>query len=65
MQITTDLRGRKARWAELMQEFDFEIRSCKGSRNQVADALSRLPMVNQLSFVEISTGFIQVFPWAL
>ncbi|MCO5607220.1 hypothetical protein L7F22_061413 [Adiantum nelumboides] len=52
-----DLRGRKARWVELMQEFDFEIRYRKGSTNKVADALSRIPEVNALSMAEISTDF--------
>ena len=35
-----DLTGRKARWAELVQDFDFSIRYRKGSMNIVADALS-------------------------
>lgn len=52
-----DLRGRKARWIELMQEFDFEIRYRKGSINRVADTLSRIPEVNALSMTEFSTGF--------
>ncbi|MCO5572214.1 hypothetical protein L7F22_025966 [Adiantum nelumboides] len=52
-----DPRGRKARWVELMQEFDFEIRYRKGSSNRVADALSRIPEVNALSMAEISTDF--------
>ncbi|MCO5593072.1 hypothetical protein L7F22_047078 [Adiantum nelumboides] len=52
-----DLRDRKARWVELMQEFDFEIRYRKGSSNRVADALSKIPEVNALSMAEISTDF--------
>ncbi|MCO5586185.1 hypothetical protein L7F22_040124 [Adiantum nelumboides] len=40
-----DLRARKARWVELMQEFDFEIRYKKGFSNRVVDALSRIPEV--------------------
>ena len=35
-----DLKGRKARWADLIQDFDFSIRYRKGSMNIVADALS-------------------------
>ncbi|MCO5562529.1 hypothetical protein L7F22_016156 [Adiantum nelumboides] len=52
-----DLRGRKARWVELMQKFDFEIRYRKGSTNKVADALSRILEVNALSMAEISIDF--------
>ncbi|MCO5558973.1 hypothetical protein L7F22_012564 [Adiantum nelumboides] len=52
-----DLRGRKARWVELMQEFDFEIRYRKGSTNKVADALSRILEVDAHSMAEISTDF--------
>ena len=34
------LVGHKGRWAELMQDFDFSIRYCKGSMNTIADAIS-------------------------
>ena len=44
-----DLKGRKARWADLTQDFDFSIRM-----NIVADALSRICEVNMLSFTEIT-----------
>ncbi len=50
-----DLMGRKARWAELIQDFDFSIRYRKGSMNTVADALSRIHEVNMLSFTEIKS----------
>ncbi|MCO5558631.1 hypothetical protein L7F22_012217 [Adiantum nelumboides] len=52
-----DLRDQKARWVELMQEFDSEIRYRKESSNCVADALSRIPEVNTLSMAEILTDF--------
>ena len=55
----TDLRGRKARWTEMMQDFDLDIRYRKGTLNSVADALSRIPEVNALSFTEISTDLFQ------
>ena len=41
-----DLKGRKARWADLIQDFDFSIRYRKASMNIVADALSRIREVN-------------------
>lgn len=47
------LRRKKARWTDLMQDFDMEIRYRKGSENSVADALSRIGEVNLLSFIEI------------
>ena len=49
-----DLKGRKARWADLIQDFDFSIRYRKGSMNNVIDALSRIREVNMLSFTEIT-----------
>ena len=45
-----DLKGRKARWADLIQDFDFSVRYRKGSMNTVADALSRIREINMLSF---------------
>ena len=38
-----DLSRRQARWAEMMADYDFEIKYVKGEENSVADALSRLP----------------------
>ena len=37
--------GRVARWATLLQGFDFEIKFRPGRSNQHADAISRMPMV--------------------
>ena len=48
-----DLMGRKARWAKLIQDFDFSIRYRKGSMNTIVDALSCIHEVNMLSFTEI------------
>ena len=50
-----DLKGRKARWADLIQDFDFSIRYRKGSMNIVDDALSRIREVNMLNFTEITS----------
>ena len=38
-----DLKGQKARWIEILQEYDARLRYRKGWYNVVADALSRMP----------------------
>ena len=49
-----NFEGQKARWVELMQDFDFDIRYQKGALNSVADVLIRIPKINSLSFVEFN-----------
>ncbi len=38
-----DARNRLARWRLRLLEFDFTVRYKNGARNQIADAMSRLP----------------------
>ena len=37
-----DTKPRLMRWVLLLQEFDFEVKYRKGTKNQAADHLSRL-----------------------
>ena len=57
----TDLRGRKARWAKILQEYDCKFRYRQGRYNVVADALSRMPQLNSLAFTEIKSEFLASF----
>ena len=53
-----DLKGQKARWAEVLQEFDCNLRYCKGLYNVVVDVLSHMPEVESLSFIEIKISLL-------
>ena len=54
-----DLKGRKARWAEFLQEFDCTLRYRRGRYNVVADALSRMPEVENLSFTVLKNDLLE------
>ena len=45
-----DLKGQKARWAEILQEYDCKLQYCKGRYNVVVDALSGMSEINSLLF---------------
>ena len=51
LRTSKDLSGRLARWAMLLQEFDFDIVYRKGSQNGNADGLSRLPVESDVDGV--------------
>ncbi|MCO5569134.1 hypothetical protein L7F22_022842 [Adiantum nelumboides] len=55
----TDLKDQKARWAEILQDYDCKLRYRKGRYNVVADALSRMPQINSLAFTEIKCEFLE------
>ena len=46
-QAQRDLSRRQARWQEFLAEYDFKIVYVKGEENTVADALSRMPEVEE------------------
>ncbi|MCO5582166.1 hypothetical protein L7F22_036056 [Adiantum nelumboides] len=54
----TDLKSRKARWAEILQEYDARLRYRKGRYNVVANTLSKMPEINSLAFTEIKSDFL-------
>lgn len=47
-----DPASRLVRWRLKLSEYDYEVRYKKGSENSVADALSRLPQMNELHAIE-------------
>ena len=55
----TDLKGPKARWAEILQEYNCKLRYRKGRYNIVADALSCMPKINLLLFTELKRELLE------
>jgi hypothetical protein len=54
------LNAKKARWMDLLSEFDFEIKHIKGKENWVVDALSRsIKMIHLATVSDRFQGKIQ------
>lgn len=49
-----DLNGQKARWTEILQEYNAWLGYCKGWHNGIVDALSYMPKINSLLFKELT-----------
>ena len=54
-----ELTGRKASWVQILQEFDLQLRYQKGKFNTVANALSCMPIVNELSFTNFKSCLLE------
>jgi len=52
-----DLKGRQARWVELLQEYDVNIEYKKGKSNIIADTLSRRPDL-KINSISVATSVI-------
>ncbi|XP_074298536.1 uncharacterized protein LOC141629432 [Silene latifolia] len=55
--VKKDTKPRLLRWILLIQEFDLEIRDKKGSKNVVADHLSRLQLQDEGDILPIDDSF--------
>ena len=53
-----DFKGQKARWAEILQEYDARLRYCEGQYNVVSNVLSRMREINSLAFTKITKDFL-------
>ena len=56
--VKNDTKPRLSRWILLFQEFDVEIKDRKGSKNSVADHLSRIFTNILMAYLDFSTIFL-------
>ena len=54
-----ELIGRKARWAQILQELDLQLHCQKGKYNIMVDTLNRMLMVNELSFTIFKSSLLE------
>lgn len=59
-----DPTGRLARWVMELQQHDFEVQYRKGALNQVADALSRIPVGTEEHESEVDIAVLEQNPTA-
>ena len=53
------MEGKLCRWALILQEFDFSIEYRNGSQNGNADALSRIPMMDENENVWLVSEYLK------
>ena len=54
-----ELTGREARWTQILQEFDLQLRYQKGKFNIMVDELSCMLMVNGLSLNRFKSSLLE------
>ena len=53
LEFISNTYSRKGRWSNLIEDFNFTIRSLKGSMHTIPNVLSHIREINMISFTEI------------